>query len=509
MSNRTPTPEIDRIWSQVEQLNRWHRLWIEHLDAQTGLNPRHPAGPDGDLRAYRAAAALYPDQYGKLPNWNDQVDWAEQKTRHDLVAALQVFNSKAGANTAHLGLTSHDIVDVATQIAIVQSLEQVIEQASVLARDLADAAGMWDDQLVVARTHGRPAQLTSYGHRIATIVSPLLDWIDRARDGLDGYPMRPPYGAVGTGADLLRVLTGWRGDSKASSRASGATSKPLEYLGWALTGTEPPKPSEAPSSGREPTPVEAEAFLSTYMAQLAGRLGFADTMEATRQTYHRSYDLHIAGLLAQLASIAQTWANDRRLEALLGLGAETRSEGQVGSSAMAHKTNPILCERIVSLAAVTRGYLSTAAELAGGEWLEGDVSGSAARRQWLPGIFQNTAAILVNWSDAHSRWEINRGAMEAEIRSNKIDLSTGAVLQFLVERGHSRDEAHRMVRQAHDEAGVGPASFFRECLAKLAGGGQSTKDQLRDVMDRAVSLPVGNMVAQIQRLRDRAAKDRS
>ena len=581
MSDRTPTPHIDLIWDQTIKIDRWHRLWIEHLQAQIGLNPRHPANrhqTNGypDLEHYRKAASAYRDQYGQLPAWGDRHAAAEQVTRHDLAAALEVFNSYARVDTAHLGLTSHDIVDVATQMAISESLSWVILHASDTAHALAKVMELHRNQPLVARTHGQPAQLSTYGHRIATVLSPLLDWIDRARDALDGYPMRPPHGAVGTGADLLRVLTGWTKPAqlldglhncaekhggligsaadtercgctrKAPGRHPGATgsdSDPsagitspttqVEAFKKLWKGRQPemvctrcgaeyyqadehscdPDTSVSLANGRETFeagPEAAMAFMDVYTTQIAARLGFLETMDVTRQTYHRSYDLHIAGLLTELASIAQTWANDRRLEAFQGLGWEGSDQGQIGSSAMAHKTNPVLSERIVALTIVTRGYLMTAADLAGQEWLEGDVSGSAARRQWLPGIFRNIAEILINWADADWRWVVDGHKMAMEVDQFQLELSTGAVLQHLVERGHSRDEAHWAIREAL--GGVAPGhsaakkAHFRGRLREMIGGGHGSGILLREVMDRAVRLPVGTVDQQIDRLLARAER---
>lgn len=391
MSRRTPTPNIDRIWHPETTTHRWHQLWIAHLTAQTTHNPDHP-GRD-DLPRYQAAAA----EYQHHP-WTAELEKQEQQTRHDLQAALDVFNRHANATTAHLGLTSHDITEHATQDAIHESLRYLINRTHGVAAQLHQQTQTWRDTPLLARTHGQPAQTTSYGYRIATILAPLRDWISRAEETLSNYPARPPYGAVGNAADLTRVI--------------------------------------------------GDADLTDYLA-------VKPRMAATRQIYHRSYDLPIANAMVELTSIAQTWATDRRLEAMLGLGNETRTDGQVGSSAMAHKTNPVLCERICSLASLTLGHYTTIAALASQGWLEGDVSTSGARREVWPALFSNVDAILTNWLEALRRFKPDENAMRHELRQHAIEASTGAVLQWLVEHGVARDVAHTSIRATSRTAGGG------------------------------------------------------
>ncbi len=208
----------------------------------------------------------------------------------------------------------------------------------------------------------------------------------------------------------------------------------------------PPDSTGSVTTGvREPAPYSASETLDLYTAQLQARLGFSRTMDVTRQVYHRSYDLHIAGLLAELASIAQTYATDRRLEAMLGLGAEAFINGQVGSSSMPHKRNPITAERICALAVVTRSHLGACAEMAGMEWLEGDVSTSAARRLVLPGMIQTAQQLVQNWLTLVDGWEVNVGEIHREMQRWLPILASGALMQAAIEAGLGRDQAHQIL----------------------------------------------------------------
>lgn len=663
MTGRTPTPELDGIWSREATIRRWHLIWRVSLAAQTMCNPHHSGVAEDDLINFEIADESLRNQ-DVMAAYLDRVDQLERTTGHDLVAALYAYIELAGADSIHMGLTSHDVVDPANQMAIHQSLGVLIGHAAAVAKRLAAQAKDHADTRLVARTHGQPAQLTTVGHRYGTILGPLLDWIERAEQAHDRYKLRPQLGAVGTGADLSRVLAErggglcpnatvasplFRGvprDERQPIRCRlavehggdcdyGIPGSPLEATGSASegpAGTEtPPGVSEAPERRRrcrehvgrrrclmprfhEPVRIQQPALSGfsvlvdghVYLDRQAStesqptltsdvkcrdastgsdgapqaetgddggiltrRVAYGYTsyigeerpdvshpdghdqstsvddepskvsfnpslkisfniprvghdeyqqtisdglfptqpiglLDATRQVYHRSIDLDVAGLLAQLASIAQTFANDRRLESMLGLGGETGGTSRVGSSAMAHKSNPVLAERICSLAVIARGDLSVCSELAGMEWLEGDVSGSAARRLVLPRMFQNIDAILSNWWHLMDRWHWDLGALRIEIDRYAHQLATGALLQAGIDAGGSRQEVYEAIRKAAS----GPEGWGRRSntidpfRANLGANPDYPlwSHQLRRVIDEVLTGPIGYVHEQIERL---------
>lgn len=488
---------VREYWTRTETLGRWHQLWIEHLRLQ---------GRDGDADAYQAAATEHlRDQDPDWPTWTDEVDAVNQTTRHEVVAALQVFNEQAGLDTAHIGLASSDIVDPVTQTKILDSLRTIIDHAIHVAEHLCASMLEYRDLVCVARTHGQPAQYTTYGHRQATVLGPLLDWLDRACDAWASYPLRPPTGAVGTGADLIRVLGNGEVNGKASTTGLGATPSASEAGAVFVAPAEMLFPDGPPAS-----------LLARYGAQLSARLGQVQVMDASRQVYHRSYDEHIASLLSQLASIARTWATDRRLESMLGLGNERHLTEQSASSSMASKLNPRFNERICALAVVTRCYAGGMAELSGMEWLEGDVSGSAARRLILPSMFSTIDDLLSNWVYAAEIWRPDKAAIADEVFTYRYECATAAIMQDLIDAGVSRTSAHVYLRQAwamaRRAASTMPLAdrFELALTAVLAGNeirpgpdGQPVESQLRAVVDKLVSEPIGNVSEQIDWLEQR------
>lgn len=492
---------IAEIWSSAERTARWHQLWIEHLKLRNQMQaPNEPLA--GDIELYEHAAQADPGAIHKL-TWRHMA-----ASQHELVAALQAFNQLAGVDSAHRGLASSDIVDVTTQGQIADSLALIIEHAHGVADQIRRLMVEHAERKLVGRTHGQPAQLTTWGHRQATILSPLLDWLDRAGDALCDYPLRPPIGAVGTGADLLRVLGGGGVVTRVSRDGLEATTSVSDGAG----GTEIAVDTSSPDGPRF---VGGSGPLDRYADRLAAEQGFRAVMDTSRQTYHRSYDQHIASLLSELASIAQTWASDRRLEAMLGLGNESHLTAQSASSSMAQKLNPRFSERVTGLAIVTRGYANTCAELASVEWLEGDVSTSAARKLVLPAIFQTADDLLSNWHYVTQLWRVDEWAIKDEVWRHRYEWATAAIMQALVELGLSRADAHQHLRQAWDWARRQPSSGngvlagrfevalgarMSELALSPVGGQTLTKEWLRTLVVRLMSEPVGNIADQIDQL---------
>lgn len=488
------TETIAEIWSPNGRAVRWRKLWIEHLRLQNASQAVIDRYVEGD-RAMRADPA----------HAIRVTDRAMQQAQHEVVAALQAFNTYAGADRAHHGLASSDIVDVVTQVQILDSLQVVIGHACHVAGRLRQLMVDYRDTRLLARTHGRPAQLTTWGHRQATILSPLLDWLDQALDTLHGYPSRPPSGAVGTCADLARVI----GPPAAATQVSrdGLEAKTSVSDGSGGIGI------AVDTSGPDgPRIVGGLGPIDQYASELAARLGFNAEMDASRQVYHRSYDLRVASLLAELASIAQTWANDRRLEAMLGLGNESHLTEQTASSSMPQKFNPRFSERIVALSVVTRSHLTAVAEMAGMEWLEGDVSTSAARKLILPAMFQNIDDILANWSYVIGLWQVHEWALRKEIDTHRYEWASAEIMYRLVQNGVSRPDAHRHLREAwaraRRAAKADQADWFEVALggvlSELAlspiGGKLLTREWLRGVIAEALYAPIGNIADQIDYL---------
>jgi adenylosuccinate lyase len=148
-----------------------------------------------------------------------------------------------------------------------------------------------------------------------------------------------------------------------------------------------------------------------------------------------------------MAAGPSSLATTIRLMAGHDLVTEGFREGQVGSSAMPHKMNTRSCERINGLAVVLRGYASMAAELAGAQWNEGDVSCSVVRRVALPGAFFAVDGLFETFLTVLDEFGAYPAAIARELDRYLPFLATTKVLMAAVKGGIGRETAHEVIKE--------------------------------------------------------------
>jgi adenylosuccinate lyase len=191
---------------------------------------------------------------------------------------------------------------------------------------------------------------------------------------------------------------------------------------------------------------------------IAEEFGFENTWSSVGQIYPRSVDFEVVSKLLQIASAPSSMATTIRLMAGSGLVSEGFKAGQVGSSAMPHKMNSRSSERINGMMVLIRGYNNMAADLAGNQWNEGDVSCSVVRRVVIPDSFYVLDGLL------HSFMTILQEfcAFEENIKSELADqlpfLATTKILMECVKAGIGREVAHNIIKK-HSTTSA-PSDFF-------------------------------------------------
>jgi adenylosuccinate lyase len=150
----------------------------------------------------------------------------------------------------------------------------------------------------------------------------------------------------------------------------------------------------------------------------------------------------------------------------LGLLSEGKASGQVGSSAMPHKNNPRLSERVNGLFILLKGYLTMVSEISGNQWNEGDVSESVVRRVALPDSFYSIDAILRSMKKILSELQVNESAISRELDSELEYLLSSKVLLKAVEKGIGRESAHSLILESATESRSSSSETFFELLAK-------------------------------------------
>jgi adenylosuccinate lyase len=412
LAARYASPELVRIWSPENKIVLERRLWIAVLEAQRELGVDVPDGVVEDYARVVEQVDL------------ESIAARERVTRHDVKARIEEFNALAGHEHVHKGLTSRDLTENVEQLQVRLSLSHVRDRAVAVLARLARRAAEHTELVLTGRSHNVAAQATTLGKRFATAADELLVAYARLEDLRERYPLRGIKGPVGTAQDMLDLL-------------GGDTQKLVELE-----------------------------------RRVAAHLGFSGVLTSVGQVYPRSLDFDVVGALVQLAAAPSSLATTIRLMAGAELATEGFQPGQVGSSAMPHKMNSRSAERINGMLVLLRGYAGMAAELAGAQWNEGDVSDSVVRRVVLPdaffaldGLFETTLTVLDEF-----------GAYPAVI-ARELDrylpfLATTAVLMAAVRAGVGRETAHEVIK----EHAVGVALAMREkgqldndLVARLAG----------------------------------------
>ena len=393
LAERYAGGEMRAIWSPHEKVRREREFWVAVLEAQMELGLEVP---DGAPAAYRAVV--------------DDIDMAsiarrERRLRHDVMARLEEFCALAGCEYLHWGLTSRDVTENVEQAQIRDALRLVLTKAAAAVDATAGRAGELATVPVVARTHNVPAQVTTFGHRFAAAGEELIGGIERLEALARDYPLRGLKGPVGTQTDLLALF--------------GGDSEKVEAL----------------------------------EAALAERLGFARTFSAVGQVYPRSLDFDVVSCLFRVASGPADLATTIRLMAGHELVTEGFGAEQVGSSAMPHKTNARSCERISGLATVLRGHVTMAADLAGVQWNEGDVSCSVVRRIVLPDAFFAIDGLLETFLTVMQEVEPFPDVAAGELSRRAPLLASSALLVAAADAGADRSHAHAVL-QRHSAAAM-------------------------------------------------------
>jgi len=387
LATRYASPELRELWSPEYKVVAERQLWLAVLRAQRDLGIDVP---DGVVEDYEAVL----DQVDL-----DSIAVRERVTLHDVKARIDEFSALAGHQHVHKGMTSRDLTENVEQLQVRASLELVRDRVVATLGRLGMLAVGWSGLVVVGRSHNVAAQATTLGKRFASAAEELLLAYIRLEALLADYPLRGIKGPMGTSQDQLDLLDG------------------------------------------DPT------RLAELEARVAAHLGFTASLTSVGQVYPRSLDHAVLSLLVQLAAGPSSLALTIRLMAGQELATEGFRPGQVGSSAMPHKMNSRSCERVNGLAVVLRGLSSMTAELAGGQWNEGDVSDSVVRRVALPGAFYAADGLFRTFLTVLDSFGAFPAVVEAELIRYLPFLATTKVLVAAVRAGVGRETAHEAIRE--------------------------------------------------------------
>ena len=322
----------------------------------------------------------------------DEVAEREAITNHDLAAFVDILGEKAGDEAAgwiHYGLTSSDVVDTAGGLLLRDSADLLFESLTRLFIVVKARALEHRDTFMIGRTHGIWAEPTTFGLKLASWAFELQRDRKRLADARTAVAVGKISGAVGTYA----------------------------YV-----------------------PAEVEA-------DVCATLGLAIEPASTQVTARDRHAQYLTTLALIGASIERMATEIRHLQrSEVGEAREAFGKGQKGSSAMPHKQNPILSERMTGMARLLRGYSQVGLENVA-LWHERDISHSSAERVVLPDASIALHYMLVKFADLVETLVVDSDRMKENLDASHGLVFSQAVLLALVESGLSRDEAYRIVQR--------------------------------------------------------------
>ncbi len=327
----------------------------------------------------------------------------ERTTGHDVAAFVDVVATEIGeqGRWLHYGLTSSDVLDTALGLQLREAGRIVVAGARAYREALVERALEHRDTLCVGRTHGVHAEPTTFGLRLAGFAFEAHRNLERLESAFSQAAVGKLSGAVGTYASV----------SPAVER------QVMDAVGL-----------RAEDVSTQVVPRDRHAVLLAAIATAgAGLERFATEIRNLQRTEVREVE-------------------------------EPFASGQKGSSAMPHKRNPILSERVTGLARVLRGYAQTGFENVA-LWHERDISHSGAERVVLP-----DATILLDYMQHLGARLAAEMTVQAERMRENLELTHGALfsqraLTALVDGGMARDDAYRLVQEAAQRAWDSGTSF--------------------------------------------------
>ena len=335
----------------------------------------------------------------------------ESRVGHDVIAFLTVLGESIGqpeARYVHVGMTSQDLNDTAMAVQMVESARLMLGELAKVREAAAELAIRHRRTLMAGRTHGIVAEPITFGFKVAGWVAELDRSIARLERAAGEAAVGRVSGAVGTYATIDK---------------------------------------------------EVEDHVCR---ELGLKVDVASTQVVARDR-HAGFMSALALAAGTLERIAIEIRHLQRSE--VGEAFEPFGKEQKGSSAMPHKRNPVLTERVCGLARVVRGHVVTALENTA-LWHERDISHSSAERVIFPDACAAVHYMAIEMDKVLRGLEVNPERMLANLQLAGGVVFSQRVLLALVDSGMSREDAYLVVQKAAMQAMENASTGFRALLEK-------------------------------------------
>lgn len=411
--------EMQHIFSDDMKFSTWRRLWIALAESEKelGLN-------------------ITDEQINEMKQHITDIDYEtaakrEKEVRHDVMAHIYTFGLACpkARPIIHLGATSCYVGDNTDIIQQKAALELIRQKLLTAISAHADFAEKHKGLNCLAYTHFQAAQPTTLGKRSTLWLQDLMMDLEHINFVLGNLKLLGCRGTTGTGASFLELFDG-----------DHEKVKKLEKL-------------------------------------IAKKMGFDCAYAVSGQTYTRKVDYFTLSALSGIAQSAHKFSNDIRLMSHLKEVDEPFEAGQVGSSAMAYKRNPMRSERIASLARYVIADTMNPAMTASEQWFERTLDDSANRRISIPEAFLAVDGILTLVINIVKGMTVYPGMINRHLMDELPFIATENILMYSVKKGGDRQTLHEAIRR-HS---VAAAKAIKESGAD------------NDLIDRIAADPVFNI----------------
>ena len=431
LGSRYASKEMQYLFSPDMKFRTWRRLWIALAETEQELGLDITNEQIAELKEH-------------AEDINYEVAQAREKiVRHDVMSHVYAYGQQCpkAAGIIHLGATSCYVGDNTDVIVMNEAMKLIRKKLVNVIAELAKFADQYKDLPTLAFTHFQPAQPTTVGKRAALWLQDLVMDLEDVQHQIDGAKLLGCKGTTGTQASFLELFDGDHAKCRELDR------------------------------------------------RIAEKMGYSGCFAVSGQTYSRKLDSRILNVLSGIAQSATKFSNDIRLLQHLKEIEEPFEKGQIGSSAMAYKRNPMRSERIASLARYVMTDALNPAITAAAQWFERTLDDSANKRISIPEAFLAVDGILSLYLNVVDGLVVYPKVIEQRLMKELPFMATENIMMDAVKRGGNRQELHERIRVHSMEAGrqVKVEGKENDLLERIAADETFgvTLDELRDILDPA------------------------
>ena len=429
LSERYASKEMQYIFSPDMKFRTWRKLWIALAETEKELGL---SITDEQIEELKANAE----------NINYDVAKEREKVcRHDVMSHVYAYGVQCpkAKGIIHLGATSCYVGDNTDIIVMNEALKLVKKKLVNVIAELAKFADTYKDQPTLAFTHFQPAQPTTVGKRATLWMQEFLMDLEDLEYVQSTLKLLGSKGTTGTQASFLELFDG------------------------------------------------DQETIDKIDPMIAEKMGFKNCYPVSGQTYSRKVDTRVLNVLAGIAASATKFSNDIRLGISSSLKMGTNKTGQIGSSAMAYKRNPMRSERIASLSRYVITDALNPAITSSVQWFERTLDDSANKRLSIPEGFLAIDGILDLCMNVVDGLVVYPKVILKHMMAELPFMATENIMMDAVKAGGDRQELHERIRELSMIAGkhVKEEGRDNDLLDLIAADEMFhlTKEELEKTMD--------------------------